>query len=220
MATGTSGDERDDDLTASNDEALAAEEVTSTSGSTDASLVDDEAPADDVDDELVAEDADEPEDDEADADDEAEAVAAGATKSGTAKTRGAKARTAKTATKPAEKSRTKRDAAKKPAKGERTGLAKFVHEVWVELKKVVTPTRRELWRYVAVVLGFLLIMMAIVTFLDFFFGFVSSWVFGNGTDLFPAGPPAVPGDPGAPAPVDPGAPVPGDPGAPAPGATP
>lgn len=80
----------------------------------------------------------------------------------------------------------KRD--KGDTEGERRGIKKFFQEVGAELKKVVTPTRKELWRYVGVVLGFLVVMMLIVTLLDFAFGIGSSWLFGNGTQLFPEAP--------------------------------
>lgn len=68
---------------------------------------------------------------------------------------------------------------------ERRGLGKFFHEVVSEIKKVVTPTWQELWRYVGVVLAFLAFMMILVMLLDWIFGFGSSWVFGNGSNLLP-----------------------------------
>ncbi len=83
---------------------------------------------------------------------------------------------------------------------ESRGIKKFFQEVAAELKKVVTPTRKELWRYVGVVLGFLVVMMLIVTVLDFGFGIGSSWLFGNGTELFPQAP-AVPDPTAIPTPV-------------------
>ena len=188
MATDTSGDERDDELTASNDEALAADDTTSTSE--------------------AAEGA---------SDDAVEVEAAATAAKPRPKAKRASGEVAKTGTTTAT---AKRDKAPKRDKGERKGVRKFLHEVIVEMKKVVTPTRRELWRYVGVVLGFLIIMMAIVTLLDFLFGFGSSWIFGNGTDLFPAGPQidptqAVPATPDAT-----GVPVPDATGAPATPATP
>ena len=48
-----------------------------------------------------------------------------------------------------------------------------------ELRKVVTPTRRELFSYTAVVLVFVVIMMALVAGLDFGFGWLVNLVFGN-----------------------------------------
>jgi preprotein translocase subunit SecE len=49
-----------------------------------------------------------------------------------------------------------------------------------ELKKVVTPTRKELWSFIVVVLVFVIIVMAIVGVLDWLFGWVVLYVFGNG----------------------------------------
>ena len=54
-------------------------------------------------------------------------------------------------------------------------------KVQVELRKVVAPTRRELFGFTAVVLVFVIVMMALVYGLDFGFGWLVSWVFGNGS---------------------------------------
>lgn len=59
----------------------------------------------------------------------------------------------------------------------------FFRQVLSELKKVVTPTRRELFTYTGVVLGFVIFMMLLVTALDFLFGFAASWVFGTGQEI-------------------------------------
>ncbi|GAB3247526.1 preprotein translocase subunit SecE [Arthrobacter pigmenti] len=56
----------------------------------------------------------------------------------------------------------------------------FIRQVIAELKKVVTPTRKELVRYTLVVLVFVIIMMIIVTILDFAFGNAAIWVFTGG----------------------------------------
>ena len=45
-------------------------------------------------------------------------------------------------------------------------IALFLRQVMAELRKVVTPTRRELVTYTGVVLGFVVVMMAIVYVLD------------------------------------------------------
>ena len=45
-------------------------------------------------------------------------------------------------------------------------IALFLRQVVAELRKVVTPTWRELVTYTAVVLGFVVVMMAIVYVLD------------------------------------------------------
>ncbi|KAB1648443.1 preprotein translocase subunit SecE [Pseudoclavibacter endophyticus] len=85
-------------------------------------------------------------------------------------------------------------------------IALFLRQVMAELKKVVTPTRSELFRYTGVVLVFVIIMMLLVTGLDLLFGWGASWVFGTGTEvqwpdfsnLFGGG--DAPADPAAPAP--------------------
>ena len=61
------------------------------------------------------------------------------------------------------------------------GSHSFIRQVVNELKKVVTPTRRELFSYTGVVLVFVIIMMALVYGLDYGFGWLVTWVFGNGT---------------------------------------
>ncbi|NII50044.1 preprotein translocase subunit SecE [Frigoribacterium endophyticum] len=59
-------------------------------------------------------------------------------------------------------------------------IALFIRQVIGELKKVVTPTRKELLSYTGVVLVFVVIMMALVTGLDSLFGLAVGYVFGNG----------------------------------------
>ena len=58
-------------------------------------------------------------------------------------------------------------------------IALFIRQVIGELKKVVTPTRKELLSYTGVVLVFVVIMMALVSLLDWIFGLGVFWVFGN-----------------------------------------
>ena len=58
-------------------------------------------------------------------------------------------------------------------------IALFIRQVIGELKKVVTPTRKELLSYTGVVLVFVVIMMAIVSLLDWAFGLGVVWVFGH-----------------------------------------
>jgi len=55
----------------------------------------------------------------------------------------------------------------------------FFRQVIAELKKVVTPTRRELLSFTGVVLVFVLIVIGIVWTLDQGFSWLVSWVFGN-----------------------------------------
>ncbi len=57
-------------------------------------------------------------------------------------------------------------------------IALFIRQVFAELLKVVTPTRQELLKFTAVVLGFVLVMMAIVYGLDVLFVWVTTLVFG------------------------------------------
>jgi preprotein translocase subunit SecE len=66
-------------------------------------------------------------------------------------------------------------------RGPFAGLALFLRQVIAELKKVVTPTRKELLSYTAVVLVFVVIMMALTSGLDLFFGWLVANVFGDGT---------------------------------------
>jgi len=58
-------------------------------------------------------------------------------------------------------------------------LVLFIQQVIAELKKVVTPTRRELVSYTLVVLVFVVIMMAIVGGLDWLFALAVNFVFGS-----------------------------------------
>jgi preprotein translocase subunit SecE len=58
-------------------------------------------------------------------------------------------------------------------------IALFIRQVFGELRKVVTPTRRELLSYTGVVLVFVLIMMAIVFGLDQLFGWLVILAFGK-----------------------------------------
>ncbi|MDJ0376774.1 preprotein translocase subunit SecE [Cryobacterium sp. PH31-L1] len=58
-------------------------------------------------------------------------------------------------------------------------LSLFIKQVFAELRKVVTPTRKELLSYTGVVLVFVVIMMGIVTAMDWVFGLVVLYVFGT-----------------------------------------
>ena len=60
-------------------------------------------------------------------------------------------------------------------------IALFIRQVIGELKKVVTPTRKELLSYTGVVLVFVVIMMAIVAGLDAGFAWLVNLVFGDPT---------------------------------------
>jgi preprotein translocase subunit SecE len=60
-------------------------------------------------------------------------------------------------------------------------VALFIRQVFGELRKVVTPTRKELFSYTGVVLVFVVIMMALVSGLDFGFSALVNFLFGDPT---------------------------------------
>jgi len=60
-------------------------------------------------------------------------------------------------------------------------LALFLRQVVGELRKVVTPTRKELFSYTGVVLVFVVIMMLLVSGLDFGFSALVNFLFGDPT---------------------------------------
>lgn len=66
-------------------------------------------------------------------------------------------------------------------------IALFLRQVLVELKKVVTPTPRELANYVVIVLVFVTFMLLLISGLDFLFGKGAFWLFGNGSSLGTSG---------------------------------
>jgi preprotein translocase subunit SecE len=66
-------------------------------------------------------------------------------------------------------------------RGPFAGIILFLKQVIAELKKVVTPTRKELFSYTGVVLVFVVIMMALVYGLDQLFGWIVVFVFGTPT---------------------------------------
>lgn len=63
-------------------------------------------------------------------------------------------------------------------------IIQFIREVFDQLKKVVTPSRKELLNYTLVVLGFVALMMVLVTILDFVFGKLAGFIFA-GSPLWP-----------------------------------
>jgi preprotein translocase subunit SecE len=65
-----------------------------------------------------------------------------------------------------------------PAKRDRTTPALFLRQVTAELRKVIWPTRRELRTYTIVALVFVLVMVVIVTSLDYAFTKLVFWAFG------------------------------------------
>jgi preprotein translocase subunit SecE len=78
------------------------------------------------------------------------------------------------------------DAASHESRGERKKsvfgrVAQFLREVVLELRKVVTPTRKELLNYTGVVLAFVAVVMALITGLDIVIGMITGFVFGGGS---------------------------------------
>lgn len=77
----------------------------------------------------------------------------------------------------------------KPAKGKEKGgnpisrwikaLGLFVSQILDELRKVVRPTRSELWNYTIVVIVFVTVMMAMVATMDLGFAKLVGLVFGS-----------------------------------------
>ncbi|MFD5599088.1 preprotein translocase subunit SecE [Leucobacter sp. NPDC058333] len=55
----------------------------------------------------------------------------------------------------------------------------FIQQVIAELKRVVTPTRKELINFTIVVIAFVLVMMALVWVLDQLFSVVTVFLFGT-----------------------------------------
>jgi preprotein translocase subunit SecE len=71
----------------------------------------------------------------------------------------------------------KRGGSKPPAQ-RRTSPALFFRQSVAELRKVIWPTRRELTTYTTVALAFIVVMVAIVTSLDYGFTKLIIAVFG------------------------------------------
>ena len=53
----------------------------------------------------------------------------------------------------------------------------FFKQVWAELKKVTRPTFAELRNYTGVVLGFVVVVMVVISLLDWGFGSLVTWAF-------------------------------------------
>jgi preprotein translocase subunit SecE len=77
----------------------------------------------------------------------------------------------------------------KPQKGKERGgnpisrwfraIGLFISQILDELRKVVRPTRSELWNYTVVVIVFVTFMMALVSGLDLGFSKLVALVFGS-----------------------------------------
>ncbi|ETY70773.1 preprotein translocase subunit SecE [Bifidobacterium moukalabense] len=70
----------------------------------------------------------------------------------------------------------KREKAVKPNIFMRIGL--FIKQIIDELRKVVTPTSKELFFWALAVFIFVLFLMALVTGMDFGLGKLTLWIFG------------------------------------------
>lgn len=68
-------------------------------------------------------------------------------------------------------------AASKPRRSALRAVLRFIREVVAEMRKVVTPTRKELIRYTITVLVFVTVVIALVIGLDLVFGTISTLLF-------------------------------------------
>ena len=64
-----------------------------------------------------------------------------------------------------------------PGKPDRTNPVVFVREVRAELRKVIWPTRKELTTYTTVAVIFIMVMVGIVTGLDYGLTKLVFWIF-------------------------------------------
>ncbi|MEU1122249.1 preprotein translocase subunit SecE [Streptomyces sp. NPDC005899] len=71
-----------------------------------------------------------------------------------------------------------RKGGKRGKKGPLGRLALFYRQIVAELRKVVWPTRSQLTTYTAVVIAFVVVMIGLVTVIDFGFARVIKYVFG------------------------------------------
>jgi len=69
-------------------------------------------------------------------------------------------------------------AGSKKQRGVFARIALFIRQIIAELRKVVRPSRDELWTYFIVVIVFVAAMMAFVGLLDFLFGQLVLLIFG------------------------------------------
>ncbi|WP_329118673.1 preprotein translocase subunit SecE [Streptomyces sp. NBC_01465] len=77
-----------------------------------------------------------------------------------------------------ESSKKARKGGKRGKKGPLGRLALFYRQIVAELRKVVWPTRNQLSTYTTVVIVFVVIMIGIVTVIDFGFNHAVKYVFG------------------------------------------
>ncbi|MCA0337235.1 MAG: preprotein translocase subunit SecE [Actinobacteria bacterium] len=77
--------------------------------------------------------------------------------------------------------RSGKDAAKRgnPISRWFSGIGLFIRQILDELRKVVRPTRSELWNYTLVVIVFVTVIMALVSALDYGFSKLIALAFGT-----------------------------------------
>ncbi|WP_077796788.1 preprotein translocase subunit SecE [Streptomyces sp. JHA26] len=71
-----------------------------------------------------------------------------------------------------------RKGGKRAKKGPLKRLALFYRQIVAELRKVVWPSRNQLTTYTAVVIMFVVIMIGLVTLIDYGFSHAAKYVFG------------------------------------------
>ncbi|MEU3557475.1 preprotein translocase subunit SecE [Streptomyces fragilis] len=71
-----------------------------------------------------------------------------------------------------------RKGGKRAKKGPLKRLALFYRQIVAELRKVVWPTRSQLTTYTTVVIIFVVVMIGLVTLIDFGLDEAAGWVFG------------------------------------------
>ncbi|MFJ2831945.1 preprotein translocase subunit SecE [Streptomyces sp. NPDC087263] len=77
-----------------------------------------------------------------------------------------------------ESSKKTRKGGKRGKKGPLRRLATFYRQIVAELRKVVWPTRNQLTTYTSVVIVFVVIMIALVTVIDYGLNHAAKYVFG------------------------------------------
>ncbi|MET7681331.1 preprotein translocase subunit SecE [Streptomyces sp. NPDC005423] len=77
-----------------------------------------------------------------------------------------------------ESSKKARKGGKRAKKGPLKRLALFYRQIVAELRKVVWPTRNELTTYTSVVIVFVVIMIGLVTVIDYGLNHAAKYVFG------------------------------------------
>ena len=75
----------------------------------------------------------------------------------------------------------KAKADRKRARGPIARILLFIRQVIAELKKVTRPTWAELRNYTFVVLGFVIVVMIVITLLDYAFAALVVWAFNPTT---------------------------------------